>query len=46
MAERMRETPIQNNVSVEMTDGDVYLDKERVGRTVAPVVSRVQATSN
>lgn len=46
MAEKMRETPIQNNVSVEMTDGDVYLDKERVGRTVAPVVSRVQATSN
>ena len=37
----LRRAPIQNNVTVEMEDGDVYLDKEKAGRTLAPVVSRV-----
>lgn len=39
----LRDAPISPVVNVEMQDGDVYLDNERVGRTVAPVVSRVQA---
>lgn len=43
LAEVLRTAPIQANVNVEMQDGDVYMDKERVGRTVAPVVSRVIA---
>ena len=41
LAEILRNAPVQANVDVHMGDGDVYLDKERVGRTVAPVVSRV-----
>lgn len=40
----LRMAPIENNVIVQMEDGDVILDNERVGRKVAPVVSRVQAT--
>lgn len=40
----LKEAPIQNNVSVEMADGDVIIDKDKVGRKIAPVVSRVQAT--
>lgn len=43
MVEMMRSAPIVNNVTVEMEDGDVYMDAERVGRKVAPVVSRLQA---
>lgn len=43
MVDMMRNAPIVNNVTVEMEDGDVYMDAERVGRKVAPVVSRVQA---
>lgn len=43
MVELMKETPIVNNVTVEMDDGDVYMDSERVGRKIAPVVSRIQA---
>lgn len=39
----LRDAPISPVVNVEMQDGDVYLDNERVGRTVAPIVSRVQA---
>lgn len=39
----LRTVHIVNNVNVEMEDGDVYLDNERVGRKVAPVVSRIQA---
>ena len=39
------EIKINNNVNVEMTDGDVYLDRERVGRSVAPVVSRLIANN-
>ena len=41
--EVLRTVQIVNNVNVEMEDGDVYLDNERVGRKVAPVVSRIQA---
>lgn len=37
----LKNVPITTNVSVEMQDGDVYFDNERVGRKVAPVVSRV-----
>ena len=43
LAEEFRKAPVQHDVSVEMKDGDVYLDNERVGRKVAPVVSRVIA---
>lgn len=42
--EVLENAPIQNNVTVEMEDGDVIMDNERVGRKVAPVVSRVVAT--
>lgn len=38
----LRDAPISPVVNVEMQDGDVYLDNERVGRKVAPVVSRLQ----
>lgn len=39
----LRKAPINIPVSVEMQDGDIIIDKERVGRKVAPVVSRVIA---
>jgi phage-related protein len=42
----LKDAPIVNNVNVSMEDGDVLLDSERVGRKIAPVVSRVQATGN
>ena len=41
LADILRDAPVQTKVEVYMDDGDVYLDKERVGRSVAPVVSRV-----
>lgn len=34
---------INPEVNIEMKDGDVYMDSEKVGKKVAPVVSRVQA---
>lgn len=43
MTDVLRDAPIQPQVDVNMEDGDVYMDGERVGRKVAPVVSRVQA---
>lgn len=43
IAEALRQTPIVNNFEVDMEDGDIFLDNERVGRKVAPVVSRVLA---
>lgn len=43
LAQILATAPIQPNINVEMEDGDVYLDNERVGRKVAPVVSRVVA---
>lgn len=39
--EVLQESPIRNDVIVQMDDGDVIMDSERVGRKVAPVVSRV-----
>lgn len=39
----MKEAPIEFNPQIYMEDGDVYFDTERVGRKVAPVVSRVVA---
>lgn len=39
----LKDNPIINNINVTMEDGDVLLDSERVGRKLAPVVSRVQA---
>lgn len=41
MIDVLRQAPISPQVNVDMQDGSIYLDKERVGRTVAPVVSRV-----
>lgn len=43
LLDTLKKAPIQIPVSVEMQDGDVIIDKERVGRKVAPVVSRVIA---
>lgn len=43
IAEALRQAPIVNNFEVDMEDGDIFLDNERVGRKVAPVVSRVLA---
>ena len=39
----LKESPIVINPEIYMEDGDVYFDTERVGRKVAPVVSRVVA---
>lgn len=39
MAAVMKNTPVQP--IIEMKDGNVYLENERVGRKVAPVVSRI-----
>lgn len=44
LATTLRENPIQPTVNVQMESGDVLLDRERVGRAVAPTVSRVLAT--
>ncbi len=43
MAAVLKDAPIAPQVDVQMGDGNVYLDNERVGRSVAPVVSRVTA---
>ena len=43
LANVLKQTPIQNNVSFEVKEGDVYMDAEKVGRKVTPVVSRIQA---
>lgn len=43
LLEVLRKAPINIPVTVEMEDGDIIMDKERVGRKVAPVVSRVLA---
>lgn len=43
IAEALRTVPIVNNVNVEMEDGDVIMDRERVGRSIAPIVSRIIA---
>lgn len=41
MAAVLKDAPINPQVEVQMGDGNVYLDKERVGRNIAPVISRV-----
>lgn len=41
LAAVLKDAPIEPQVEVQMGEGDVYLDSERVGRNVAPVVSRV-----
>lgn len=46
LAAALQSAPIQTKVSVEMQDGDVYLDKERVGRSIAPTVSRIVTQKN
>lgn len=43
IAEALRTTPIINNINVEMEDGDVIMDRERVGRALAPIISRIIA---
>lgn len=44
IADALRTAPIVNNVNVEMEQGNVVMDRERVGRVLAPVISRVIAT--
>lgn len=39
----MKDSPIVCKTDIHMEDGDVYMDGEKVGRKVAPTVSRVQA---
>lgn len=41
----LRNAPIQVVNSYEVEDGDVYIDGERAGRKLAPIISRIQATS-
>lgn len=43
VGEALARTPMKTTVNVEMQDGDVVMDGERVGRHVAPTVSRVLA---
>ena len=42
LKEALSNIKVDNKIDVVMNDGDVYLDSERVGRKVAPVVSRLQ----
>lgn len=44
LSKAISEQTITADVTVEMSGGDILLDKERVGRQVAPTVSRVIAT--
>ena len=48
LAEKMsgilRDSPVIVNTTVEMQDGDVILNGERVGKTIAPTISRVIST--
>lgn len=41
----LRNAPIQVVNNYEVEDGDVYIDGERAGRKLAPIISRIQATS-
>lgn len=43
MTKIFRDAPIQTNVELEVKEGDVYMDAEKVGRKVTPTVSRLQA---
>lgn len=42
--EILRKAPIRNDVNFEFKDGDIYLDDERVGRKLAPIITRLLAT--
>ena len=39
----LRTSPLQANLELEVKEGDVYMDSEKVGRRVTPTVSRLQA---
>lgn len=41
----LRNAPIQVVNNYEVEDGDVYIDGERAGRKLAPIISRIQANS-
>ena len=43
MTNVLRNAPIQTNLELEVKEGDVYMDAEKVGRKVTPTVSRLQA---
>lgn len=43
--EILKNAPIQIVNNYEVEDGDVYIDGERAGRKLAPIISRIQATS-
>lgn len=45
LIEILRNAPINYNTTFEVRQGDVVLDKERTGRALAPVISRIQATT-
>jgi UDP-2,3-diacylglucosamine pyrophosphatase LpxH len=45
LIEILRNAPINYNTTFEVRHGDVVLDKERTGRVLAPVISRIQATT-
>lgn len=45
IAEELRNVPIRCDAIIQMEDGDVYLDNERVGRKQAPVISRILSRS-
>ena len=45
LIEILRNAPINYNTTFEVKQGDVVLDKERTGRALAPVISRIQATT-
>lgn len=39
----LQQSPLQANLELELKEGDVYMDSEKVGRRVTPTVSRLQA---
>ena len=43
IVDALKSTQITPNVNVNMTDGDVLLNGEKVGRKLAPTISRLQA---
>ena len=43
LKEALSNIKVDNKIDVVMGESNIYLDSERVGRKVAPVVSRVQA---
>lgn len=43
IASVLKDTPIENVIEMYLEDGDVTMDGERVGRKIAPTISRIQA---